>query len=298
MQLGLLQRDVRSGLFHKVTDYSTQEVNLFGAPSLITRITNDVTQVQMFVLMTCTLMIAAPITLVGGTFMAWRQEPGLVWILAVSIPVLVIGVGIVVSQMVPQFRVMQERIDRLNQVLREQITGIRVVRAFVREPAERERFAGVNDALTDTALRAGRLQAWMFPIVMLVLNGSSVAVLWFGAQRIDAGQMQIGSLVAFLNYLTQILLSVMMATFLAVLAPRSSVCVPSASTRSSTRRRLWSPRPHPPLSSSNVATSRCATSASGTRGPRRRCSATSTWRPTLARPRRSSAALDRARPHS
>ena len=217
-------RDVRAGIFHTVTGFSAREVGDFGAPSLITRITNDVTQVQMFVLMTCTLLIAAPITCVGGIVMALREDVGLSWILTVSIPVLVALVVLVVSRMVPQFRLMQERIDRLNQVLREQITGIRVVRAFVREPAERQRFAEVNDRLTDTALRAGRLQAWMVPIVMMVLNGSSVAVLWFGAHRIDSGQMQVGALIAFLSYLTQILLAVMMATFIAVLAPRASVC--------------------------------------------------------------------------
>ncbi len=217
-------RDVRAGIFHTVTGYSAREVGRFGAPSLITRITNDVTQVQMFVLMTCTLFIAAPITCVGGIVMALREDVGLSWILTVSIPVLVALVALVVSRMIPQFRLMQERIDRLNQVLREQITGIRVVRAFVREPAETERFGEVNDLLTDTALKAGRLQAWMFPIVMLVLNGSSIAVLWFGAHRIDAKQMQVGALIAFLSYLTQILLAVMMATFLAVMAPRASVC--------------------------------------------------------------------------
>ncbi len=217
-------RDVRAGIFHTVTGYSAREMGEFGAPSLITRITNDVTQVQMFVLMTCTLLIAAPITMVGGIAMALREDVGLSWILVVSIPLLVGGIGFVVSRMVPQFRLMQEWIDRLNQVLREQITGIRVVRAFVREPAERKRFAKVNGDLTDTALRAGRLQAWMFPIVMMVLNGSSVAVLWFGGHRVADGQMQIGALIAFLTYLTQILLAVMMATFMAVLAPRAAVC--------------------------------------------------------------------------
>lgn len=217
-------RDVREGLFHTVTGFSAREVGDFGAPSLITRITNDVQQVQMFVLLTLTLLIAAPITGVGGIVMALREDVALSWILTVSIPLLVLGIGLVVSRMVPQFRLMQERIDDVNQVLREQITGIRVVRAFVREPAERERFGTVNDQLTHTALLAGRLQAWMFPIVMMVLNGSSVAVLWFGGHRIDEGQMKIGALIAFLSYLTQILLAVMMATFMAVLAPRAAVC--------------------------------------------------------------------------
>jgi ATP-binding cassette subfamily B multidrug efflux pump len=217
-------RDVRAGLFHTVTGYSAREVGKFGAPSLITRITNDVTQVQMFVLMTCTLLIAAPVTMVGGVILAVRQDVGLSGILVVSIPLLAGGMGLVIFRMIPQFRRMQERIDGLNQVLREQITGIRVVRAFVREPAERDRFAGENEAVTDTALRAGRLQAWMFPIVLLVLNGSSAAALWIGAHRVQAGDMQLGALIAFLSYLTQILLAVMMATFMAALAPRAAVC--------------------------------------------------------------------------
>ena len=217
-------RDVRGAIFHTVTGFSAREVGALGAPSLITRITNDVQQVQMFVLMTCTLLIAAPITCVGGIVMALREDVGLSWILTVSIPVLVLGIAIVVSRMIPQFRLMQQRIDGVNRVLREQITGIRVVRAFVREPAERVRFATVNDEVTQTALAAGRLQAWMFPIVMLVLNGSSVAVLWFGAHRVGAGHLKIGALIAFLTYLAQILMAVMMATFMAVLAPRASVC--------------------------------------------------------------------------
>jgi ATP-binding cassette subfamily B protein len=217
-------RDVRAGIFHTVTGFSAREVGDFGAPSLITRITNDVTQVQMFVLMTCTFLIAAPITCVGGIIMALREDVTLTWTLAVSIPLLVLGIGFVVSRMIPQFRLMQDRIDDANKVLREQIAGIRVVRAFVREPAERERFGSVNDRLTLTGLRAGRLQAWMFPIVMLILNGSSIAVIWFGGHLINDKQMQIGSLIAFLSYLTQILLAVMMATFIAVLAPRAAVC--------------------------------------------------------------------------
>jgi len=156
--------------------------------------------------------------------MAIREDGGLAWILTVSIPVLVICVLLVVSRMVPQFRKMQERIDTVNRVLREQITGIRVVRAFVREPAEAERFGDVNAELTSVALRAGRLQAFFFPIVVLVLNASSVAVLWFGAGRIDEGKMQIGQLIAFLSYLAQIIMAVMMATFMLILVPRAAVC--------------------------------------------------------------------------
>lgn len=216
-------RDVRSALFHRVTDFSAQDVATFGAPSLITRITNDVTQVQMFVLMSFTLLAAAPIMIVGGVIMAVREDAHLSLLLLVSVPLLVACVSVLISRMVPQFQTMQVRIDRINQVLREQITGIRVVRAFVREPDEVQRFGQANDDLTLTSLRAGRLMAFMFPTVLLVLNGSTVAAIWFGGNRIGSGDMQVGALIAFLSYLIQILMSVMMATFVAVLAPRASV---------------------------------------------------------------------------
>ena len=217
-------RDVRSGLFHRVTDFSAQEVGFFGAPSLITRITNDVTQVQILVVMTSTLFVAAPIMLVGGVIMAIREDGPLSLILVVSIPALLVGVGQVVIRMVPQFQAMQLRLDRVNQVLREQITGMRVVRAFVREPEEAARFEVANDELTATSLRAGRLMAFMFPTVMVVINVSSAAVLWIGGNRIGAGHMQVGALIAFLTYLVQILTSVMMATFVAMMWPRAAVC--------------------------------------------------------------------------
>jgi ATP-binding cassette, subfamily B, multidrug efflux pump len=217
-------RDCRDGLFHQVGDFSAREMNVFGAPSLITRITNDVQQVQMLVLMTCTLLVAAPITCVGGIIMALREDTGLSWVLVVSIPILLISIGTVIRKMVPGFRKMQERIDVVNQVLREQITGIRVVRAFVREPAETERFGRANDDLTEVALLTGRLQAFMFPTVMLILNVSSAAVIWIGAHRIADGAMQLGPLIAFLTYLAQILMAVMMATFMAVMVPRAAVC--------------------------------------------------------------------------
>ncbi|HKE75609.1 MAG TPA: ABC transporter ATP-binding protein [Acidimicrobiales bacterium] len=215
--------DVRSSLFHRVTGFSAQEVAEVGAPTLITRITNDVTQVQLLVVMSLTLLITAPITLVGGVIMAIREDGPLSLLLVVSIPALLLSVGSVIVRLVPQFRLMQERIDRVNQVLREQITGVRVVRAFVREPEETARFGGANDELTATSLRAGQLQALMFPSVMLVLNVSSVAAVWLGGDRIAAGHMQVGALVAFLSYLVQILLAVMMATFVAILAPRAAV---------------------------------------------------------------------------
>ena len=216
-------RDVRRNLFHRVTAFSTQEVEHFGAPSLITRITNDVQQVQMLVFMGATLAVAAPITAIGGVIMALREDVGLSAILLFSIPALVIPISLIVARMVPQFRIVQDRIDRVNEVLREQITGLRVVRAFVREPHEKERFGGVNDQLTGASLRAGHLMAFMFPTVMLVLNASSVLAIWFGASRLESGSMKIGALIAFLSYLTQILLAVMMATFMAVLTPRAAV---------------------------------------------------------------------------
>ncbi|GAA1796508.1 ABC transporter ATP-binding protein [Nocardioides hankookensis] len=217
-------RDVRAALFHRVGTFSTREVQHFGAPSLITRTTNDVQQVQMLVLMTCTIAVSAPIMMVGGVIMALREDMGLGWILAVVVPALFLCVGFVVSRMVPNFRLMQGRIDEVNRVLREQITGIRVVRAFVREPYEKQRFGKANDDLTEVAVAAGRWMATMFPLVILVVNVSSVAVIWFGGHRIDNGQMQVGALTAFLSYLMQILMSVMMATFMLMMIPRASVC--------------------------------------------------------------------------
>jgi ATP-binding cassette, subfamily B, multidrug efflux pump len=217
-------RDLRSGIFHRVGEFSSREVGRFGAPSLITRTTNDVQQVQVLVLMTCTLLVAAPITGVGGIVLAVHTDVGLSWLVAVAVPVLAIAIGAIVSQMVPQFRLMQKRIDTINRVLREQISGIRVVRAFVREPQEADRFRGANADVTATAMRVGRLMALMFPTVMLVLNTSSVAVLWFGGHRVDSGSMQIGALTAFLAYLVQILFAVMMATFMVVMVPRAAVC--------------------------------------------------------------------------
>ena len=217
-------RDVRARIFHQVGTYSAREVDQFGAPSLITRNTNDVQQVQMLVLLSSTMMVAAPMMMVGGVVMAMREDIGLSWLLAVAVPVLVAVVGLIVSRMLPGFRVMQERIDGVNRILREQITGIRVVRAFVREPYETRRFADANTELTGVAITVGRWMATMFPAVMLVLNVSSVAVLWFGGQRVDAGLMEVGSLTAFLAYLVQILMAVMMATFMLVLVPRAAVC--------------------------------------------------------------------------
>ena len=217
-------RDMRSALFHRVVGFSQREVGQFGAPSLITRNTNDVQQVQLLVQVSATLMVSAPILAIGGVIFAIQQDVGLSWLMAVSVPVLLIIVSLIVVRMVPAFRSMQRKIDRVNQIMREQLSGIRVVRAFVREPEERARFESASAEVRDTGLRAGYLMALMFPAVMLVLNVSSVAVIWFGSFQIDAGQTQIGTLIAFLSYMMQILMGVMMATFMFVMIPRAAVC--------------------------------------------------------------------------
>ncbi|MDA8438723.1 MAG: ABC transporter ATP-binding protein [Propionibacterium sp.] len=216
-------RDLRAALFQRVLSFSSREVNQFGAPSLITRNTNDVQQVQMLVLMSAIMLISAPITMVGGVFMAVREDPGLSWLILVAVILLSAAVGILISNLAPLFRLMQSRIDGVNRVLREQISGIRVVRAFVREPYESQRFGHTNQELTDVTLSVGRWMAAMFPTVMFVMNLSSVGVLWFGAYRLDAGHIQIGQLTAFLTYIMQILMSVMMASMMLVMAPRASV---------------------------------------------------------------------------
>ncbi|HEX4190533.1 MAG TPA: ABC transporter ATP-binding protein [Marmoricola sp.] len=217
-------RDVRAGLFHQVGGFSAREVQHFGAPSLITRETNDVQQVQMLVLLGGTLMVSAPIMMIGGIVMSVHVNVGLSWLVALVVPVLAGSIGFIVTRMVPNFRLMQVRIDEVNRLLREQITGVRVVRAFVREDRETKRFAEANVDLTDVAIKAGRWQAGMFPTVMLVANVASVAVLWFGGHRVESGQMQVGDLTAYLSYLMQIVMSVMMATFMLMMVPRSAVC--------------------------------------------------------------------------
>ncbi len=216
-------RDLRSAIFRRVGEFSSREVVSFGAPSLITRNTNDVQQVQMLSMMSFTLMVMAPIMMIGGIIMALREDVGLSWLVVVAVPALAIAIGLIISRMVPAYRAMQARIDDVNRVLREQATGIRVLRAFVRERLEAARFSKANTELTDVSITVGRWMAAMFPVVMLVLNVASVAVLWFGGLRVDSGAMQIGSLTAFLTYLVQILMSVMMATFSLIMVPRASV---------------------------------------------------------------------------
>lgn len=219
-----LGRDMRAGVFDRVQSFSAREVGHFGAPSLITRTTNDVQQIQMLALMTFTLMVSAPIMCVGGIVLALGLDVPLSAVLVAVVPVLGICVTLIVRRLRPLFRAMQERLDTVNRVLREQITGNRVIRAFVRDGYEQQRFRKANTDLTDMALGTGNLLALMFPIVMTVVNLSSIAVVWFGAHRIDSGGMQIGDLTAFLAYLMQIVMSVMMATFMFMMVPRAEVC--------------------------------------------------------------------------
>ncbi|MET8392001.1 ABC transporter ATP-binding protein [Streptomyces anthocyanicus] len=219
-----LGRDVRGAVFDRVQSFSAREVGHFGAPSLITRTTNDVQQVQMLALMTFTLMVSAPIMCVGGIVMALGLDVPLSGVLLGVVPVLAICVTLIVRKLRPLFRKMQVRLDTVNRVLREQITGNRVIRAFVRDEYEQQRFRKANTELTEVALGTGNLLALMFPVVMTVVNLSSIAVVWFGAHRIDSGGMQIGDLTAFLAYLMQIVMSVMMATFMFMMVPRAEVC--------------------------------------------------------------------------
>ncbi|WP_067857695.1 ABC transporter ATP-binding protein [Nocardia shimofusensis] len=216
-------RDLRAALVHRVGTFSAREVGLFGAPSLITRNTNDVQQVQLLVVMSVTVLVMAPIMCVGGIVMAVREDMKLSWLLVIAVPALALAMGLVVVKLVPGFRAVQERIDAVNRVLREQITGIRVVRAFVRERQEIWRFSLANSDLTEASLRVGRLMALMFPAVLLISNLTTVGVIWFGGHLIDQGELEIGSLTAMLSYIMQILMAVMMASFMAVMAPRAAV---------------------------------------------------------------------------
>ena len=216
-------RDVRAGLVEHVLGFSSRELGEFGAPSLITRSTNDVQQVQQVTFMALVMLVAAPITAVGGVIMAVRQDVGLSPLIAVAVTVLLLGMALIIRRMVPLFRAQQVQLDAVNRVLREQITGIRVIRAFTREEHERERFHDTNTELTGIGLRVGDLMALMFPFVMLVMNLSSVGVIWFGAQRVEAGAMEVGALTAYISYLIQILMSIMMATMVATMIPRASV---------------------------------------------------------------------------
>ncbi|PKZ65813.1 multidrug ABC transporter ATP-binding protein [Gordonia terrae] len=217
-------RDIRGDLLHRVNSFSAREVGTFGAPSLITRTTNDVQQVQMLIVMSSAILVMAPIMCIGGIIMGVREAPALSWVIAIAVPVLGVSMGAIIAKMIPGFRAMQERIDNVNRVLREQITGIRVVRAFVREDYARKRFAVANDDLADATLHVGRLMALMFPVVMVITNVTIVAVIWFGGHAVSDGSLEIGALTAVMSYVMQILMSVMMASFLAMMAPRAAVC--------------------------------------------------------------------------
>ncbi len=217
-------RDLRAALFHHVTDFSEHETSRFGPATLLTRTTNDVQIIQLLVQMTFTVLVTAPITCVGGVIMAVHQDAGLSWLLLVSVPVLGLANWWIIRHMLPIFRSMQRLIDGINRVMREQLSGIRVIRAFAREPFEQHRFRVANAELSETALEAGRWQALMLPVTTLTVNLSSVALIWFGGRQIDAGRMQVGSLIAFLSYFMLILMAVLMATIFFAMLPRASAC--------------------------------------------------------------------------
>ncbi|MCQ4616926.1 ABC transporter ATP-binding protein [Corynebacterium sp. CCUG 18816] len=217
-------RDIREEVFGRVSRFSAEDMSHFGSATLITRGTNDVQQVQQVFLMFLNFMVAVPIMMVGGVVMAVREDPGMSWLVAVSVLVLAVVVAALIGLLLPLFRSMQSKIDRINGVLREQIAGVRVVRAFTREEFESERFDAANADLTRLSLRIGNLFVMMFPVIMLILNLATAAVLWFGGHRVDAGEVQVGSLTAFLQYLLQILAAVMMGAFMAMMLPRALVC--------------------------------------------------------------------------
>ncbi|MFF3493688.1 ABC transporter ATP-binding protein [Streptomyces sp. NPDC002795] len=236
-------RDLRAGIFDRVQSFSAREVGQFGAPSLITRTTNDVQQVQMLALMTFTLVASAPIMCVGGVVMALGLDVPLSGVLLAVLPVMAIVLSLIIRKMRPLFRSMQDKLDTVNRVLREQITGNRVIRAFVRDDFEKGRFGAANQDLTDVSVATGRIMALMFPFVMTIVNVASIAVVWFGAHRIDSGGMQIGDLTAFLAYLMQIVMSVMMATFMFMMMPRAEVCAERIQEVLGTDSSVVPPRP-------------------------------------------------------
>ena len=217
-------RDLRALIFRRVGGFSEREVSSFGAGSLITRATNDVQQIQMLVLMSCTMLVTAPLLAVGGVVMAVTHAPSLSWLIGAAVPVLIVVVGLTVRRMVPLFRAFQERLDSINRVLREQLTGIRVVRAFVREEAETERFETANRDISRVGERVGRLFVFLFPAAMLVLDVTMVGVIWFGGHQVGAGDVEVGTLVAFMTYLMQILMGIVMASFMMMMIPRAAVC--------------------------------------------------------------------------
>jgi ATP-binding cassette subfamily B protein len=247
--------EIREALFTRVQLFSARDMNRFGTASLITRNTNDVQQIQLFLQMALTMMVIAPIMCVGGIILAIHEGAQLSTLLLVAVPVMAVFIGIVMVKVIPQFRSMQTKIDRINEVLREQITGVRVIRAFVRSHSEADRFAVANEDLTGTALRVNRVFALMLPTMMMILNLSSVAVLWFGGRLVSEGSMPIGNLTAFLTYILQILLSVMMAVMVAILLPRAAASAERVQEVLLTVPEVSNP-PHPvrPLSQSGAVT--------------------------------------------
>ncbi|HUH69277.1 MAG TPA: ABC transporter ATP-binding protein [Mycobacterium sp.] len=235
-------RDLRSAMFEHITTFSEPEAARFGAPTLLTRSTNDVRQIQYLVQIAGTVLVTAPIMCIGGIVMAIHQQAALTWLLLVSVPIMAVTNYWIISHMLPLFRRMQSLIDGINRVMRDQLSGVRVVRAFAREQFERDRFARANVALSNTALNAGNWQALMLPVTTLTVNVSSVALIWFGGLRIDRGQMQVGSLTAFLAYFTQILMAVLMATMTLVVLPRASVCAERITEVLSTRAAVDNPQ--------------------------------------------------------
>ena len=217
-------RDLRGEVFERVSGFSEREITAFGAGSLITRNTNDVQQVQMLVMMGCTMLVTAPVMAVGGIIMAITRAPSLSWLIGVSVPVLLVAVGLIVGRMLPLFRSYQDKLDAINRVMREQLTGIRVIRAFVREQAETERFEDANTDIARVGERVGQLFVLLFPLVMLVLDVTIVGVIWFGGHQVGGGDVEVGTLIAFMSYLMQILMGIVMASFMTIMIPRAAVC--------------------------------------------------------------------------
>uniref|UniRef100_UPI001423A94D ABC transporter ATP-binding protein n=1 Tax=Actinomyces sp. ZJ308 TaxID=2708342 RepID=UPI001423A94D len=234
-------RDLRGEVFGRVSGFCEREITEFGAGSLITRNTNDVQQVQMLVMMGCTMLVTAPVMAVGGVMMAVSRAPGLSWLIAVAVPVLLAAVGLIVSRMLPLFRSYQDRLDAINRVMREQLTGIRVIRAFVREDAERQRFEGANTDIARVGDRVGQLFVLLFPLVMLVLDVTIVGVIWFGGHQVGDGDVEVGTLIAFMSYLMQILMGIVMASFMTIMIPRAAVCAERVSEVLATEASITRP---------------------------------------------------------
>ena len=240
-------RDMRADIFQKASAFSEQDMQRFGSASLITRNTNDVQQVQMLILMSCTMLMSAPMLSIGGIVLAIRADATLSWIVAVAVPVMLIVMSIIVSRLVPIFSTLQEKVDAINRVMREQLTGIRVVRAFVQEKREKKRFDGANEELYSAMLRTGNLFVLAFPLIMLIVEISSVAVIWFGGHLVNDGELEIGTMMIFLQYLMQILMGIMMMTFMTMMIPRAAVGARRISevisTKASVERAAGGPAP-------------------------------------------------------